>query len=182
VLRRHLNTRTPSRSNGHLLGWTIIWYGTIQWNFLTEVGVVAVFLMWSLCLLLLLRGQGGWKPTFTTSTIAFNETKWLGQTLREKRDIITLKNHHWDFQAIKATKITWKNRVFYFGFLKTFQILLLWPNAGKKMTKLWSSSWLRHTVPDSSATSTQLITRPRDLCISLVVRQVISASLPLPER
>lgn len=75
----------PSWSNWYLLGWTIIWYGTIQWNFLTEVGVVAVFLMGSLSFLLLLRGQGGWKPTFATSTIAFNETKWLGQTSRERK-------------------------------------------------------------------------------------------------
>lgn len=75
----------PSWSNWYLLGWTIIWYGTIQWNFLTEVGVVAVFLMGSLSFLLLLGGQGGWKPTFATSTIAFNETKWLGQTSRERK-------------------------------------------------------------------------------------------------
>lgn len=135
ALRWYLNMCTPSRSNWYLLGWTIIWYGTIQWNFLTEVGVVAVLLMWSLCFLLLLRGEGGWKPTFTTSTIAFNETKWLGQTLREKKPPSLLKfiTH---FQAIKETKIIWKSKVFCFGFLKTFQILVLWPNAGTKTTQV----------------------------------------------
>lgn len=79
------NTRTPSRGSRYLLGWTIIWDGTIQGNFLTEVGVVAVFLVGSLCFLLLLRGQGGGKATFTTATIAFNETQRLGQTSREQK-------------------------------------------------------------------------------------------------
>lgn len=96
--------RTPSRSNWYLLGWTIIWDGTIQGNFLAEVGVVAVFLMGSLCFLLLLRGQGGGKTTFTTATIALNETQRLGQTLREKKN--TVKTPRCYFQAIKETKTT----------------------------------------------------------------------------
>ena len=61
--------------NQDLLGGTIIRNGTIQWNFFTEVGIVAILLMGSLGFLFFSRGKGSRKAPFAPPTITFNEPK-----------------------------------------------------------------------------------------------------------
>lgn len=67
-------------------------------------------------------------------SLQWDQVTWTD--LERKKATITVKIHHSYFQAIKETKIIWKSKVFCFGFLKTFQILVLWPNAGTKTTQV----------------------------------------------
>lgn len=126
----------PARS--YLLGWTIIWDGTIQWNFLTEVGIIAVFLMGSLCFLLLLRGKGGRKPTFTTPTITFNEAKWLRQTWGKtnQKSVLDEQIHCRFIKTIISTtkhKFSWELG-FFCKILKFWLFSPLWD---KNFFKFW---------------------------------------------